>query len=629
MSAVELLLASSCVLGASILLVALAPNRGSLAALLGVGLWAWASVATIVGFAGLVIRDLSGPTLLGLAIAELAAMLVVARRRALSRADLVRGWRSTLRTLAPVARWTPTAIAGVLAAASLLWRALLAVRLPVVDVLGWQYHLVTVDVWLQSNQIVRVTQNIWTDGWPAAGELLTTWLMAFSRTDALAGFTGLLPLPIAMVATASLARSLGARRPTALLAGLVLGMVPALVVLAGTSYPDTGTAAAAVATWSLGLRWLRGERNAWTAALLGIAAGLAIGTKGTSVVLVGPIVAVVGLTLIVALVRGRGQAGGSRRGVLLHAAALAVPVALLGASWYLKNVVVHGNPIYPIGIGPFVGPAAPGSFGAPPLPAVLGSAGRFEQIARSWAWDVHLRAYPYNVRPGGFGLAWLPILGLGGIGAALLVRRRRWAPAILVVAVGAGALLILPSPWYARYTLFLPPIALALAAIALDWLRPIARTGAAIGLVGLAAVSLVLADARPNLPIPLSKGLVGESVAYLRLVLTAGDAARADVGLRAECGAFEVIPDGARVAVDSGFFVPHAAVGADLQRVLTEPVSPADIPAGLAQAMGTRHADWLVAVAGNPLDVAARAAGVFEDRGLMCRGGHLWHYAPG
>ena len=74
----------------------------------------------------------------------------------------------------------------------LLWRTFLALRMPVIDYDGWSYHLVTVDVWLQANEIVRVPQRIWTDGNPSNGEVLTTWLMAFDRRDALAGFTSIL-----------------------------------------------------------------------------------------------------------------------------------------------------------------------------------------------------------------------------------------------------------------------------------------------------------------------------------------------------------------------------------------------------------------------------------------------------
>ena len=143
---------------------------------------------------------------------------------------LPRARRSGTRSPGP-----PVAVAAVLVVVTLAWRLVLAVRLPMVDYDGWSYHLVFADVWLQHDQIVGVLQRPWTAGYPANTELLTTWLMAFTRTDALAGLTSVLPIPLAMLAVTGLARTLGAGRRFAALAGLVFGMTPALVALAGTS----------------------------------------------------------------------------------------------------------------------------------------------------------------------------------------------------------------------------------------------------------------------------------------------------------------------------------------------------------------------------------------------------------
>ena len=383
----------------------------------------------------------------------------------------------------------------------LVWRTVLAVRLPVVDVLGWQYHLVTVDVWLQANAIVPVTQNVWTDGWPAAGELLTTWLAAFTRTDALTGFTALLPIPMAMVATAGLARAFGAGRGTALLVGLLFGMLPAVVVLAGTSYPDTAATASVLAAWWLGLRILRGERDLAAFLLFGIAVGLGFGTKGTSIPLMVPIVIAVSAAVALDLVRSpRGRAHVGR--AIACTTVFALPVLVLGASWYLKNFIVHGNPLFPVAFGPFAGPVPAGAYGAPPVPKALVGFGSIEQTLRSWVADWGLHSYDYNQRPGGFGLAWLVVLPFAVGGGALLARRRDFAVLGLVVAPALITLAVMTSPWYARYTLFIPGVLLPLAAVALEWLRPRLRTLLGLGLVGLAAVSLLFANAAPNIAIP-------------------------------------------------------------------------------------------------------------------------------
>src|SRR5207342_2158980 len=98
---------------------------------------------------------------------------------------------------------------------TLVWRAILAVRLPVVDYDGWSYNLVFVDVWLQNDALSLVPLRPWTSGYPAALEMLTTWLAAFTHSDALTGFSSLVPIPVGILATMGLARSIGSDRRAA------------------------------------------------------------------------------------------------------------------------------------------------------------------------------------------------------------------------------------------------------------------------------------------------------------------------------------------------------------------------------------------------------------------------------
>src|SRR4029078_8604388 len=79
---------------------------------------------------------------------------------------------------------------------------------------------------------------IWSDGYPANGELITLWLMAFTRNDTLANLTALLGMPLEMAATGGLAGVLGARRDLAILAGLIAGATPAVIALAASTYVD-------------------------------------------------------------------------------------------------------------------------------------------------------------------------------------------------------------------------------------------------------------------------------------------------------------------------------------------------------------------------------------------------------
>jgi len=614
--------ASIALIVAATLISCLLPRRGAVAWLLSLGLLTWGMCVATVAVAGVIIGDLSGPILFLLSCTWLVVAGVTFWRR--GHPSVWLPLSAAMRAAWGALAWPPTAAAAVVVVLSIATRAVLAVRLPVADLLGWQYHLVFVDVWLQANRIVGVPQNQWTDGWPATGELLTTWLAAFARSDALTGFTGLLPIPIAMVGCIGLARSFGASRETALLAGLLLGMTPAMLALAGTTYVDTAFTAAVVAAWWYGLRMIGGERDAWAALLFGIATGLALGIKGTSFILVLPMLAAVGTLLLVDAVRGISDRA-RRWAPWLSIVALGVPVLMLGASWYLKNLLVHGNPVYPIGIGPFEGLEA-SSYGAPPEPDALRGLAPVAQIAISWAHDWQLDGYLYNQRPGGFGHAWLMLAALAVVGLLVLIKRRTWAALLLVVAPVLLALAVLNSAWYARYTLFVPAAALPLAAITLGRLTPVLGTAAGIVLVVLASISVVLVNAFPNVTLPVAAAGSERAAAYWSAVMNESDPLRDLLGAPPICrNALPQLPPGARVAVAKEFFTPHAVVGSDLHATLVEPPPRAADPVSLVAQLQERDAGWLVTRRKSRLDrIASQAGDALVLQGDICADGRLW-----
>jgi 4-amino-4-deoxy-L-arabinose transferase-like glycosyltransferase len=623
---IGLLLASAFLVAAAVLLAGLLPWRGTVAFLLSVALLAQAILALTVGAAGLLLRDLSPVTLFVGALLWLVAAIAIAWRRPEAR----RTWQARARRSGGAARAAladpAVAIAALLVVGTLAWRTLLALRLPVVDYDGWSYHLLFADVWLQHNALTLVPQREWTSGYAADMELLTTWLMAFTRSDALAGFTSVLPIPAGFAAATGLARSFGASTRRALLAGLLFGMTPALIALAGTSYVDGASVAWVGATWWLGLRFLRGERDAAAALLLGVAGGLAMGTKGTNILIVTPIVAACGLVLVAGLLRGASR-GRHVRDAAARLVLLALPVLVLGLSWYAKNFVVHGNPLYPFAVGPFPGPYPVDIVSwAPPQ---LEGHNSVDQVLRSWIADWSLTRYAYNVRPGGLGRAIPLILLLAVAGLFLVARRRSFAALGLVILPAVVTLVAAPNPWYARYTLFVPLLAVALAAVALDALRPRIATIAGFALVGVAAISLVFVNARPNIDIRTGDPPRLASVArYVSFVLTADDATRANVSLRKECAGFGVIPPGSIVA-PGGFNLLHGVVGPNLDRILGDPLPAASDPTALAAALRQTGATWLVSFAGGGIDaIAASAPDRFKPFGDICQGARLWQLEP-
>jgi len=257
--------------------------------------------------------------------------------------------------------------------------------------------------------------------------------------------------------------------------------------------------------------------------------------------------------------------------------------------------------------------------------------GWIEQVARTWIADWHLDQYAYNVRPGGYGRAWLAIVPLAVAGGALVARSRRWQALILVVAAGVVGYVALPSAWYARYTLFLPGLALALAAVALTSVRARPASLAGLLLVGLAAISLAFVNLAPNIQMPLPHGRIARVTGYVAFVLTAPAAQRAEVDIARDCRKFDTLPSGAIVAATHAYFAPHAIVGQELQRILAAPIESTTSAADLIAAMQERGAQWLVTstVDDGVTSVAAADPSHFEPHGGVCTRGRLWRFIPG
>ena len=163
----------------------------------------------------------------------------------------------------------------------------------------------------------------------------------------------------------------------------------------------------------------------------------------------------------------------------------------------------------------------------------------------------HGWSHNYNVRPGGFGRAWLAVKSVRDRRLPSLVRQRRWWPIGLIVIPAVLTLIVMPENWYARLTLFVPGLALALTAVALDAPRPRFQLLSASALLVLAIVSVGLADVLPNVDIRGSDVGGGPRRVsprqYLTFLLQPSEQ-RGSLGLARECAGFHTSMPGARVA---------------------------------------------------------------------------------
>ncbi len=299
-----------------------------------------------------------------------------------------------------VARAATPVRAGLGALAGLLL-ALVAFDLqhPLVGLDGMAYHLAEVVAWIHSGHpgaIVASIPGVPTGSYPLTNEVLLSWAMGLARSFA----------PVALWSGAALGLLLaggwlGLRRlgvPGAL-AGLALAAVvagPDFTAELNTPMNDGVTLAWLVVAAGLTAAAVPDRPRLYAVAAL--AGALSIGTKTTG----GPLVVIV-------LAIGAARMRAWSRPALLLAGLAGI---LAGGAWYMRNLIQHGSPFWPLLPGPF----------GDPVPASLVPADvRF--IARPLA-TLHGRLDDYARL-----LAGNVVLLAGGLGAVGLARTRRAAAA--------------------------------------------------------------------------------------------------------------------------------------------------------------------------------------------------------
>lgn len=268
------------------------------------------------------------------------------------------------------------------------------------------YHLPESLLWVQQGDAGAVRQVLYlfpVGNYPLADELLVSWVLAASHWIAAASLWA--PAMVGLTATAAVT---GLRRagvgllPAALAPAAILAL-PIWAQLFIGPHSDLGALAWLTSAVTLAAA-ARSRPSLLIPAVL--AGGLAIGTKTTT----APMLIAAGVLLVrPPLPRAR----------LLVPALVAA--GIVGGLWYVRNLILHGSPLWPF---------VQESFGDP-IPALYREAGAtfLGTIGRSLAGD----------RPGLYfeQLATAPALLLAAPVAAAFVRTRRVVLAAAVAMLGA------------------------------------------------------------------------------------------------------------------------------------------------------------------------------------------------
>jgi len=427
----------------------------------------WLAGATLtLAFVVVAVRLTAAVGLLGpVSLLGLAAIFALIAWRA-GRARVVARPRVGLGELVDGAT-APALLVGLGAAAV---AAVVAAMLPVWqwDALG--YHLPFVNHLLERGRWSDVPHDIpYLGTYPHNVDLLFAAWRALLPDDRLVDAA---QVPLGLVgalAAAALGRHAGAGRREALAAGALWLAAPACFLELPTNYVDVACGALLLLASAL----LAAPARPRTLLLAAVAIGLFLGAKPSAPVPAALLCVVLGLRAL----------GANQRRVILPAAAI---VAVLGLEVYARNVIVHGNPVWPVivKLGPW---KLPGLYDVSVLLGSGADVARLHgptpiRLVKSW---LAIGAPPiFDMRYGGFGLPFLVALPAA---LAAAIARRSWVlGAILVAAVAA------PDPAVARYTMALPAVALALAAA--PWSRADGWARVAVGI--LAAVGGVIGVAQ-------------------------------------------------------------------------------------------------------------------------------------
>jgi len=211
------------------------------------------------------------------------------------------------------------------------------------------YHLYFAARWWKAERLFLIATPFGETAapyFPAVGDLWFTWLMVGWGGERLAKIGQAPFLLAAATAAYALSRRLGAGRSAALLATVWFATLTPLFLFAFEPNVDTIFAAGYMLAAYFFVRDGLGDDRGPSLALGALASGCALGTKAIGVVFVPPLLALA----TVGLLTRRGW--GSRQKVAGLLALALLPLATAGY-WFGKNLLLTGNPLYPLRLAVF------------------------------------------------------------------------------------------------------------------------------------------------------------------------------------------------------------------------------------------------------------------------------------
>ncbi len=222
------------------------------------------------------------------------------------------------------------------------------------------YHLQAAVRWIQDGHVREYLPLASAAYFPMNGEILSTWLLIWTHDDTAGSLLNLLLYPAVLAAFVRLGRLVRIPDALAFAAGVLFLLTPGLFwTQAGTNKVDLYATFLLLLATSWILEIERGTGGRRELVLAGIAVGLSVGVKYTSLLHGGALA----LAACWAASRGDPRRLGERRllRVLLALSVFASATAAFAGYWYGRNLIRTGNPVYPFAVSIGDRPMLPGA----------------------------------------------------------------------------------------------------------------------------------------------------------------------------------------------------------------------------------------------------------------------------
>ncbi len=292
--------------------------------------------------------------------------------------------------------------------------------------------------------------------------LFFVWNVIFLKSDVIVDLSQLVFVLFGVVSVYSMALKLKIQEKYAVYVSLLFFFTPVLIFQAGTNYVD----AAISMLFLMAVNFLmyddleqksRSEAEGKAPLLFaGLATGILLGSKPTGPVFILVIVIAVIIREIIKRIGSSGDNGYViSYGLKTYFVYFIVPVFFTGGYWYMRNWIVHGNPVYYMDVSIFNVMIFKGlkSDWVEPNPQVIDQLNYLTRLIHVWLERVGY--HMYDSRISGFGAIWF-ILFLPGILFSLVYAAvKKKYNYLFISAVLLLTFIIHPRNWTTRYVIFI------------------------------------------------------------------------------------------------------------------------------------------------------------------------------